>query len=278
MIKTTQGITVTLSDMDGTLLDTEPLYAAVHDKILFQYNIQLDEHDMASLRGAGASVMFNLLSQKSPQFAQDYPDYIKFAKGRIKDYYNMLANAPELAEEIDPVLDKFKALRNNAELAVIVTNSSTVTVEKTMQAVGLDKSFWDDAITADYVVSRGGSIKPSGDPYRVGLEDVNDKHGTNYSPEECVVLEDSIVGVCAGLDFGGHVIHVITDPSQLLTEDEVTAMRNDSSYAKANGSKLQNAFAMSYTACKPEDFDKVYDQVVENSKNGTGLKLYNNLA
>jgi beta-phosphoglucomutase-like phosphatase (HAD superfamily) len=274
-----QTIQVTLSDMDGTLLDTEAIYESVHQAYMSKYNIQIPQRDLDLLRGTGAKNFHELLSKKSAQFVVDNPCHIDFSKQRITEYYNVLAAQPDLVVEIKPVLDKFKALVTNNEAALIVTNSSFETVEHTMAAASLKDVFWKNAIASDYVMNQGYDVKPSGDPYLLGLDRVNQTHNAQHSPLNCVVLEDSIVGVRSGLDFGGHIVHVITDVSQALSEADVSQMRADSSYLKAHAN---NAFAqshgLSYTACKPQDFEAVYDALVADSQKGAPLPRYNNLA
>ncbi len=274
-----QAIQVTLSDMDGTLLDTEAIYESVHQAYMGTYNIQIAQQELDMLRGTGAKNFHELLSQKSAQFAADNPCHIDFSRERISEYYNALAARPDLVVEIKPVMDKFKALVANNEAAVIVTNSSFKTVEHTMAAASLSDVFWKNAIASDYVMNQGYAVKPSGDPYLLGLERMNKTHNAQHSPLNCVVLEDSIVGVRSGLDFGGHIVHVITDVSQALSESQVEQMRADSSYLKT---QANNAFAqshgLSYTACQPQDFDAVYDALVADSQKGAQLPRYNNLA
>lgn len=279
MTKKSQGIQVTLSDMDGTLLDTEPLYESVHQLYMNRYNIQITQSEMDSLRGAGAEHFHSLLGQKSSQFTQDFPNHISFGKQRISEYYNTLASNPHLVEEISPVMDKFKDLVHSNAAAMIVTNSSFVTVEKTMAALSLSDMYWRNAISSDYVVKQGYDIKPSGDPYLLGLDAMNQKFSENYGPMDCVVLEDSVVGVRSALDFGGHVIHIITDASQLLSEAEVDQMRASSSYLQQHKpGSLSHSFAASYTACKPEDFEAVYDGLIADSQKNSTMPRYNNLA
>ena len=277
MPQATQEIKVTLSDMDGTLLETEEIYESIRDSLMQKYNVTLSEEDLIDFRGAGTQVLYKLMSDASDEFVKDHPDLKGFAKGRIKEYYNVLAARPDLATEITPVLDTFKELVENNEPALIVTNSSFKTVKKTMKSVGVKEEFWRNAIAADYVVSKGYSIKPSGDPYFVGLQRINKQFNENYHPNECIVFEDSKVGVRSGLDFGGHVLHVITDPSQMLSETEVDEMRKASSYYKTHKDSLKSAFAMTYTACKPEDFEKTYKKIIEDSRQAKPFKLYNDL-
>ncbi len=273
------AIQVTLSDMDGTLLDTEAIYESVHRNYMSQYNITVPQRELDLLRGTGAKNFHDLLSQKSAQFAIDNPSHITFSQERITEFYNVLAARPDLVSEIKPVLNKFKSLVNNNEPALIVTNSAFKTVEHTMAAASLKDVFWKNAIASDYVIQQGYDVKPSGDPYLLGLNRMNKTHGVQHSPLNCIVLEDSRVGVNSGLDFGGHILHVITDVSQALSEAEVRQMRADSSYLKA---QANNAFAhshgLSYTACKPEDFESVYDGLVADSQQGAALPRYNNLA
>lgn len=278
MTQNNKGIYVTLSDMDGTLLDSEPLYEAIHQDFAQKYNITFTVDELAANRGSGAG-FYDLFAQKSSQFTVDHPCEISFAKNRITAFYNLMAAKPHLVEEISPVMKKFEALVDNGEAALIVTNSSFITVEKTMAAVRRSDAYWKHAMTADQVIKSGGQVKPSGDPYHHGLARINQMHRLQHNPESCLVLEDSKVGVRSGLDFGGHILHVITDPLQALSADDVRAMRQSSSYCQKhfNGAaEPQNV--MCYVACKPEDFEKVYDDFVQESRSGIALPHYRNLA
>lgn len=273
------GICVTLSDMDGTLLDSEPLYEAVLNRFTKKYNIQFTAADFAALRGTGTQNFYELLKDREPQFAVDYPDHNVFADKRLASYYNELAQNPHMVKKIEAVCERFEDMMNNGEKALIVTNSSFLTVEKTMAAAALAYHSWKDAMTADQAVQMGYSIKPSGDPYTLGLDRVNHLHNTQHHPENTVVLEDSKVGVRSGFDFGGHIIHIMTDPGQMLSEAEVDHLRQDSLYLQTHYAQVALPDdVMSYTACQPKDFNKVYDDLVSRSQKGLALPRYNNLA
>jgi pseudouridine-5'-monophosphatase len=59
-----------------------------------------------------------------------------------------------------------------------------------------------------------GRGKPHPDIWAACLASLNDKHGTNIEPHECLVFEDGIPGVEAGKALGAHVIW-IPDPNAL---------------------------------------------------------------
>lgn len=64
-------------------------------------------------------------------------------------------------------------------------------------------------VTADEIRCHGKKKKPSGDPYRLALELYNKKFGTNFTPDQLAILEDSPTGAEAGLDTTGKNSRVI---------------------------------------------------------------------
>jgi beta-phosphoglucomutase-like phosphatase (HAD superfamily) len=263
------GIEVTLSDMDGTLIDAEKIYGAVDTLFMAQYNVHITAKEFDTLRGAGVLGFHNLFATRSEQFSQDYPTHQEFEEARIQEYYQMLQDKPELLRIMAPVMNKFKKQFKIDHPSLVITNSSMETVRQTMGAASIKDKFWKSAITSDYVLGKGCDMKPSGDPYTLGLARINKNFTAAFKPEECLVLEDSVVGVYSAMNFGGHVLHIIADDSQRLSEDEVDAIRLQSGFSAEKGGLCQ-----SYTACTEDTFKDAYKAILASDANGRALKPY----
>ena len=263
------GIKATLSDMDGTLIDTEKVYGAVDECFMDRYNVHITTQEFDALRGAGVSGFHNLFAARSVQFLQDFPTHQDFELARIQDYYQILQDKPELLRVMSPVMQKFKKQFKADHPLLIITNSSMETVRQTMQAASIKKKFWKSAITSDYVLAKGHDMKPSGDPFGLGLARLNKNFAAAFKPEECLILEDSVVGVHSSMNFGGHVLHILGDGSQNLSEVEVEAIRSQSGFKATKGGLCQ-----SYTACTEDSFNEAYEAILASEAAGQVFKPY----
>ena len=72
-----------------------------------------------------------------------------------------------------------------------------------------------------------GKGKPQPDIFQHALQMINEARGTTILPNECLVFEDGIPGVQAGLSAGMHVIWVPDQEILALHEKEVDAILGD---------------------------------------------------
>jgi sugar-phosphatase len=109
----------------------------------------------------------------------------------------------------------------------IVTSCTRRLLDARLRAAGLPEP--PNLVTSD-MVSRG---KPDPEPYRRGAE------ALGLKPEECIVVEDAVVGVQAGLGAGCRVLAVLSStPIEELTTATWIAQSLDGVVASTAGDGL----------------------------------------
>lgn len=176
-----------LFDMDGTLVDSEPLHfnAMVQAVSVMGYTVPDDVADRVT--GMTAAECHALL-QSLIGFKPSFKDYID-AKYRC---YLDAAHTLQRRHGVDAV---FALLAETGTPFAIVSNSERVVVDANLGATAL-KNPKTISISRDDV-ARG---KPHPDPYLAAAEHLG------VSPSRCVVVEDSIPGATSGLAAGMTVI------------------------------------------------------------------------
>jgi len=177
--------TCVIFDLDGTLVDSEPLGNQALLDLLPDLDAPVDEL-VKRYRGLKLSLVLadveDRLGRKLPErFAADY---------RLK-----------VAELFD---EHLKPMPGVADMLVNLDRpkciASSGPPEKIAQALNASKlaHYFDGAFYSSYVI---GSWKPSPDLFLHAAQDMG------FHPDRCIVIEDSVVGVQAALAAGMAVYH-----------------------------------------------------------------------
>lgn len=177
-----------LFDSDGTLVDSEPLGHSCMEKQLAKYGIHESEERMArDFRGWKLADILDKLSEEHKNFS--LPD-------------NFI---PEYRAKLDLMFEKdLKAMPGVEEalkridLPICVASSGPISkIETALRVTGL-KKYFDDRLFSAYVIK---AWKPDPKLFLVAAETMG------FKPEECLVIEDSEVGVQAAKAAGMNVLH-----------------------------------------------------------------------
>ncbi|MCD4759690.1 HAD family phosphatase [archaeon] len=166
-----------LIDLDGTLVrETEELDEIVMTKILKKYHIKKS----IEFNGYNLDQYFNLLI-KDKKLAK------KIKKEFLESYHKLLIKTKlQINPEIVNVLIKNKGQR----LGLVTSNSKKIT-NLILNKIGMINLF-EVVITGEDVKNH----KPHPEPYLKALQLMN------LSSSDCLVFEDSAIGVKAALDAG----------------------------------------------------------------------------
>jgi HAD superfamily hydrolase (TIGR01509 family) len=179
-----------LVDLDGTLARTADLNYSAYSEALQDCGVHIDRPSFdAKAQGRHwREFLPPILAEAGSQ-----ADASEVAKRKRQIY---AARLGEIAVN-RPLLTLLLALRGSMKIA-LVTSAARPTVDLLLQAQGLREIF-DIVITGDDV----GQHKPHPEPYQRAaiLLDV--------SPEECLVFEDSDIGVASAEAFGAQVLRVV---------------------------------------------------------------------
>ncbi len=184
-------IKAVLWDVDGTLINSEPLQRACVDDILGQHDIQLTLDDRKKMVGRPIDVNHAYIVDK-----YDYPEsferYVELAVNYLVKH----------ADQAVPIDDSVRLIPKLADLNIrqaAVTNSERGMLDsflsRLQQDIDLDRYFDFDISRSE--VEQG---KPAPDSYLAAAD------ALGVDPANCLVIEDSPTGVQAGLNAGMTVI------------------------------------------------------------------------
>lgn len=175
-----------LFDNDGVLIASEPLHWAAWLRLLEEIGVPGRLEDVASQVGkTGPQIISALLDLHKPGWSRrDYdPDALALRKNDI-----YLGRVPAELQAYPGVRELLEWLRSQGIRAAVVTNAKRRELMASLRTLELTEYF-------DCLISRDDVPKPKPDPspYLTAAALVGVK------PEGCLVVEDSLTGLEAGL-------------------------------------------------------------------------------
>ncbi len=170
-------------DMDGTLIDSEPLHDDALVAALSSVGIAAPPDLHERVLGQAAQQVYRMMCD---EFGLRLPfdDWIR----RKYDHY--LAHAPSLKPR-PGALEIFRDLQRKGVSQAVVSNSDRLVVDANLRAVGIMEPGLKTVSRNDV---RDG--KPAGEPF------LRAAWLTGVAPGDSVVMEDSVTGATAGLAAG----------------------------------------------------------------------------
>ena len=201
-------------DFDGVLVDSEILVAKAFAKYMQSFGIEVDEKEFASLAGKKTVQVIDILSKK-----YSIQDQQKF----YRDIMDIASNIYK--KELTTIKGAYDFVSNLKLNIFIGSNSMKERIIDGLQRVKLDKYFQPKQVYSFDLV-----YKPKPDP-DIYLKAIGDN---NLIKAETIIIEDSTVGVMAGVAAGVKVIgltagghwHEKRDEKELL-EAGAFAVTND---------------------------------------------------
>lgn len=197
-------VSAVLWDLDGTLVDSEPLYAQLERQAMLEAGVAPAEYDEAAKDGA-----FSGMSTRDI-FAQMLP---KSHGDQAIDEVERLMDERILADVVGRSQPKRGANRVLTELparlyrCAIVTSSRRAALEATLERFGWEWRI-EVLVSADDVACR----KPDPEPYELACQRLG------IAPSEALAVEDSIIGITAAKAAGVRVAGVVgTMPAEALS-------------------------------------------------------------
>ena len=205
-----------LFDVDGTMADTDVHHREVFKELLEPFNISCDhEYYNTHISGrANALIAEELL----PQLPKEEATKLFIHKETL-----FRERAEKLLEPLPGLLDLMKTLRSRGVRVAAVTNAPKPNVEMMLRVLHVQPLLEEVVLGEDCT-----EAKPSPVPYQVGM----DRFGDALEPARCVVFEDSLPGVKAGVAAGCVVVGVRT------TQDDATLRKAGAAYTIADYTDL----------------------------------------
>jgi HAD superfamily hydrolase (TIGR01509 family) len=183
------GLQAVLFDMDGLLVDTEPLWFEVETTIMARLGGTWSHDDQGPLVGGSLAATLDYLMARAPR---------PVPRGRLAGWMReeMVAGLNRAPVELRPGAAALLAAVRAAGVAhALVTSSERVIMEAVFRVTGLDFAV---TVCAQDVAS----LKPDPEPYLLATKLLA------ADPAGCVALEDSPNGVASAEAAGCHVIAV----------------------------------------------------------------------
>ena len=170
-----------LFDMDGVLVDSEPIHFAGRAKTLSRYGIETNDEELSHYTGILSEAFLTDIAKKR---GVDIPiaEACKFAKVDFKETLDGYDLKP-----IDGILEFLQALQSKNIPMAIASSSSPEVIDTFVTRLDIKKYF--KALISGRQVEHS---KPAPDIYLAAAK------ALETMPTDCVVLEDSHSGIVAG--------------------------------------------------------------------------------
>lgn len=201
-----------LFDCDGTLVDSEPLLADEMATALNAVGLPFQAGDyIGEFRGARFRRIVAALESRHGSVD---PEVLEPLEATMRANLNR-----RLAAELTPIEGARDALAALHDYPMgVVSNGPVNKIRTSLEATGLAEPFGDRLFSA----YSANCWKPDPRLYRHAASQMG------YTPEQCLAIEDSVVGVRAALEAGMTVVHLNRYPDAEATPDGaimITSMR-----------------------------------------------------
>lgn len=202
-----------LFDMDGVLIDAKDWHYEALNDALKLFGIEISRYDhLHTFDGLPTKVKLEMLSEQNflPKELHSFINEVKQAK-----------TIQAVNEKCHPMFHHEYALsrlKSEGYMIAVCSNSIRNTIENMMDKAGLTK--YIDLIVSNEDVRKA---KPDPEMYNTAIQRFGLK------PEECIVVEDNINGVKAGIASGANVLKVETvfDVNYSNIRSKIDEVQND---------------------------------------------------
>jgi beta-phosphoglucomutase len=197
-------------DMDGVILDSNPLHRVAWDEYNRQHGVEMTEAMYQTMYGKRNDEIIRSF------LGNHLTDIEVFEHGAAKERLYRKLMTPRVESALVPGVAEF--IRRHKDLPMAVaTNGERANVDMALNGTGLAE-FFRVAVTGADVVRP----KPHPDIYLKAAELLH------IAPENCIVFEDSHAGVQAGLSAGMRVVGIATTHDDLKGVELIVQDFNDS--------------------------------------------------
>ncbi|MDX1773510.1 HAD superfamily hydrolase (TIGR01509 family) [Oceanihabitans sediminis] len=213
-----------LFDMDGVIVDTEPLHYKAYYAMFKDFNLEVTDEMYQAFTGKSTiNICKNLCAYFNLE--ADPKELVERKRFHFKDLF---FNDPSLTL-ISGVLDLIKDYYNNGLTLVLASSASMTTINNVFTKFDLDQYFVAKLSGADLKAS-----KPHPEIF------INAAEASGFDRSECIVIEDSTNGIKAAYDAGIYCIGY--DSFHSKNQDYSLANKVVSDFKEIHYNKIQHLF------------------------------------
>lgn len=194
-------------DMDGVLVDSEPLICKSAILMFEEYGIHVRPEDFTPFIGTGESKYIGGVAEK---YGLDID--LTVAKTRTYQIYLSLVD-----RELHPypgAVELAKTCKYHGLRCAIASSADKIKILANINKIGLPDSFWSAIISSEHVLNK----KPAPDIF------ITTAAILGVPQQNCIVIEDSVHGIHAAKAANMHCIAVAhTFPLEKLREADLVA-------------------------------------------------------
>lgn len=180
-------IKAVLFDLDGVVIDSEPLYEKVEMELLVPHGIVLSEQDQRELKGTTEPGFYDFIEAKyHPRW--DRRQVVKRGRQLLLEVFSRELNfVPGFIDLMDRISGRYRT--------ALVTSTPKWLVDAVAEMLPVEQ-FFSDMLCADDI-SNG---KPHPEPYLTMMNRLG------VQPEETVIIEDSLHGITSATRSGAFCV------------------------------------------------------------------------
>lgn len=177
---------VIIFDMDGVLIDSEPVYLEINLKMFSELGIEMDDDDYKALVGMPSLPMWTMLKKKY-NFDKDVNEIILSEKNKMIE----ILDSGIISKPMDGISDLLTELKSAEYNLSVASSSAKDNIELVLKKIGITEYF-------EFIIS--GEEVVNGKPDPEMFLKVSEKF--KVSSSECIVIEDSTNGINAAISAG----------------------------------------------------------------------------
>ena len=193
----TEGV---IFDMDGVLVDSEPVIRAAAAEGLRRYGVPAQEQDFIPFTGMGED---RFIGGVAEHYGHEYDPVMKKT---VYEIYGELVDARLMV--YTATKRTLEALRAEGRRMALASSADHVKINHNLRVAAIPHEIFDAVIGGEDVARK----KPNPDIYLLAAERLG------VSAADCIVVEDAVSGVQAGKAAGARVVGITTSfSSEALT-------------------------------------------------------------
>jgi beta-phosphoglucomutase len=191
-----------LFDMDGVLVDSEPVIEAAAIAGLAEYGVSAKPQDFIPFIGTGEDKYIGGVSEK-----YGVPYKLEM-KARVYEIY--LEIVPLKLKVFDGIVELLEQWNKEGIKMALASSADRIKIDANLRVAGIAPSLFSAIISGEDVANK----KPSPDIYQLAAKKIGSR------PEECIVIEDAINGIQAAKAAGMKCLAVATSFKREVLEKE----------------------------------------------------------